>query len=103
MPQEQLRSVAGVASLPPGLPDPVQVHAAVGCARCGGSGYRGRLGFFEMLLMSETIQRLAIEGASGEEIARQARRKGMRTLREDGLLKVLAGQTTLEELARATG
>ena len=103
MPQERLRSIAGVANLPPGLPDPVQIFTAVGCARCQGSGYRGRLGFFEMLLMSEEIQKLAIDGASGEEIARQARREGMRTLREDGLLKVLGGQTTLEELARATG
>jgi type IV pilus assembly protein PilB len=101
--QERLRSVAGVSTLPPGLPDPVQIQVAVGCARCQGSGYRGRLGFFEMLLMTETIQKLAIDGASGEEIARQARREGMRTLREDGLLKVLGGQTTLEELARATG
>jgi type IV pilus assembly protein PilB len=101
--QERLRSIAGVSALPPGLPDPVQIFTAVGCARCQGSGYRGRLGFYEMLLMSEEIQKLAIDGASGEEIARQARREGMRTLREDGLLKVLGGQTTLEELARATG
>jgi type IV pilus assembly protein PilB len=103
MPQERLRSIAGVSALPPGLPDPVPIFTAVGCARCQGAGYRGRLGFYEMLLMSEEIQKLAIDGASGEEIARQARREGMRTLREDGLLKVLAGQTTLEELARATG
>jgi type IV pilus assembly protein PilB len=101
--QERLRSIAGVPALPQGLPDPVQIYTAVGCARCQGAGYRGRLGFFEMLLMTEAIQKLAIEGASGEDIARQARRDGMRTLREDGLLKVLGGQTTLEELARATG
>jgi type IV pilus assembly protein PilB len=53
--------------------------------------------------MSETLERMTVEGASSEEIARQARREGMRTLREDGLLKVLSGHTSVEELARAVG
>jgi type IV pilus assembly protein PilB len=102
-PHDQLRRIAGVPALPARLPDPAPIFQAVGCPRCQGSGYRGRVGFFEVLLMSEAIQKLAVDGASGEDIARQARQEGMRTLREDGLLKVLAGQTTLEELARATG
>ncbi|MBY0395514.1 MAG: type II secretion system protein GspE, partial [Thermoleophilia bacterium] len=91
------------AALPPGVPDPAPVYRAVGCPRCQDTGYRGRVGVYEMLVMSEALERLAVEGASSEEIGRQARREGMRTLREDGLLKVLSGHTTLEELARAVG
>ncbi len=53
--------------------------------------------------MSEAMERLTVAGASAEDISRQARREGMRTLREDGLLKVLAGHTTVEEIARAVG
>jgi type II secretory ATPase GspE/PulE/Tfp pilus assembly ATPase PilB-like protein len=49
------------------------------------------------------VERLTVSGASSEEISTQARREGMRTLREDGLLKVLAGHTTIEEIARAVG
>jgi type II secretory ATPase GspE/PulE/Tfp pilus assembly ATPase PilB-like protein len=53
--------------------------------------------------MSEALQRQVVAGVSGEEIMRQARAEGMRTLREDGLLKALAGHTSLEEIARAVG
>jgi type II secretory ATPase GspE/PulE/Tfp pilus assembly ATPase PilB-like protein len=56
-----------------------------------------------MLVMSEPIEKLLIGGGSADDIRRTARREGMRTLREDGILKVLAGQTTIEELARAVG
>ncbi len=65
-----------------------------------GSGYKGRLGIYEFLTMSDETRRLSLEEASGTEIAAAARREGMRTLREDGLIKVLSGRTTLEELAR---
>jgi type IV pilus assembly protein PilB len=98
-----LREMVDGAVLPPSLPDPAPVHRAVGCPRCQETGYRGRMGVYEMLTMSETLERLVVEGASAEEITRVARREGMRTLREDGLIKVLAGQTTVEELARAVG
>ena len=98
-----LKDAAGVTTLPKGLPDPAPVYRPKGCPRCAGSGYRGRLGVFEVLSMSEEIERLTVAGASSEEIRRQSRREGMRTMREDGLVKVLAGHTTLEELARAVG
>ena len=89
--QTVLRETMDVPALPRNLPDPVRVFRAVGCPRCQDTGYRGRLGVYEMLVMSEAMERLTVAGASAEEIARQARREGMRTLREDGLLKVLAG------------
>ena len=56
-----------------------------------------------MLAMTEAIEKLTVQQASSKEIARTARREGMRTLREDGLIKVLQGLTSLEELARAVG
>jgi type IV pilus assembly protein PilB len=99
MRQDALRDAAGT-SLPRNLPDPVPVYRAAGCARCSGTGYKGRMGIYEMLTMSEEVERLFMSGASSDEIRRQARREGMRTLREDGVLKVLNGLTTLDELAR---
>jgi type IV pilus assembly protein PilB len=101
--QAVLREAMDVPALPRNLPDPVRVYRAVGCARCQETGYRGRLGVYEMLVMSETMERLTVAGASSDEIQRQARREGMRTLREDGLLKVLSGHTTIEEIGRAVG
>ena len=101
--QAVLRDTMDVPALPRNLPDPVRVFRAVGCPRCQETGYRGRLGVYEMLVMSEAMERLTVAGASAEDISRQARREGMRTLREDGLLKVLGGHTTVEEIARAVG
>ncbi len=89
--------------LPRTLPDPCPVFHAVGCANCGGTGYSGRVGVYEMLVMSETIARMVVEGTTSDAITAQAMSEGMRTLREDGLVKVLRGETTLEELARAVG
>jgi type IV pilus assembly protein PilB len=103
VPQSTLRELVDISILPPGLPDPVPVFRPVGCPRCQETGYRGRVGVYEMLVMSEAMERLTVSGASGEEIAKQARREGMRTLREDGLLKVLSGHTSIEEIARAVG
>jgi type IV pilus assembly protein PilB len=73
-----------------------------GCARCGQTGYKGRIGIFQLLLMTETLQQLASAQASREEIERAAIGEGMGTLWDDGLAKVMAGLTSLEELARIT-
>jgi type IV pilus assembly protein PilB len=89
--------------MPTGLGDTAQVYRPIGCARCGGSGYKGRLGVYELLVVSEAIAEMIVTGASADAITHQAQREGMRTLREDGLVKVLRGDTSLEELARAVG
>jgi type IV pilus assembly protein PilB len=84
--------------------DPAQgtfLHGA-GCRSCSGTGYRGRLGIFEVLEVDEEIQALIHERAPAEEIARAARRAGMRTLREDAVRKAAGGLTTLEEVLRVT-
>ena len=72
----------------------------VGCARCGNTGYKGRLGVFQFLPMSESVSRLASRGATHDQITEAAMAAGMRTLWDDGLDKVAAGLTTVEELAR---
>jgi type IV pilus assembly protein PilB len=74
----------------------------VGCIRCGGTGYRGRTGLFEVLPMSEAIRSAVLAHASLGEIAAVAAAEGMRSLREDGLEKVKDGITTLAEVARVT-
>jgi type IV pilus assembly protein PilB len=96
----ELCELAGASRLPAGIPDPAPIFQAVGCAACRQTGYKGRIGIYEMLMMSESIERLTTDRAPSSEIRRQARREGMRTLREDGVLKVLAGQTTVNELVR---
>jgi len=73
-----------------------------GCARCGGTGYKGRVGLYEVMPVTDEIRRLAVARASGDAIAEAAARAGMRSLRAEGLQKVLAGLTSFAELARVT-
>jgi len=73
-----------------------------GCPRCAQSGYRGRIGIFQMLTMTEELQNLASASARREEIERAAIEAGMRTLWDDGMAKVASGLTSVEELARVT-
>jgi type IV pilus assembly protein PilB len=80
--------------------DGMALYRKRGCPRCNRTGYRGRIGIFQLLSMTETLERLAAEKASREEIERAAIEEGMRTLWDDGLAKVSAGLTSVEELAR---
>jgi type IV pilus assembly protein PilB len=80
--------------------DTAAFHRKRGCARCGQTGYRGRVGIFQLLEMNEELEKLASEKASRDQIEHVAREVGMRTMWEDGALKVAAGITTAEELAR---
>ena len=81
----------------------IEAYEPVGCVRCGGMGYRGRIGLFEVMVMSDEIRTLTLERASAEQIAAVAVREGMRRLREDGLDKVKSGLTSMAEVARVTG
>ncbi len=76
------------------------VYRGAGCAACGGSGYRGRLGIFELMEMNHALAELAIRRAPLSEMRREARASGMRTLLEDGRRKIFKGITTPEELVR---
>jgi type IV pilus assembly protein PilB len=73
-------------------------HAAVGCERCAGTGYAGRIGVYEIMLVDEQLRRLILQGASVDEIEAAARAVGMIPLKEDGLAKAAQGITTVEEV-----
>ena len=77
-------------------------YRAVGCEKCKGSGYKGRVGIYQVMPISDEIQRLILAGGNAMEIADQAKRDGVRDLRESGLIKVKAGMTTLEEVIAVT-
>ncbi|HEY8638447.1 MAG TPA: ATPase, T2SS/T4P/T4SS family [Solirubrobacteraceae bacterium] len=81
----------------------VEAYEPVGCGRCGGSGYRGRVGLFEVMDVTPRIRDLALRRASADEFADVAASEGMRFLREDGLEKVKAGVTSIDEVVRVTG
>jgi type IV pilus assembly protein PilB len=73
-----------------------------GCSYCNKTGYRGRFGIFELMGMSSQIREMTFRGESTEAIRKIARKQGMRTLFEDGMLKALKGLTTLDEVLRIT-
>jgi type IV pilus assembly protein PilB len=75
---------------------------AVGCSRCGGSGYRGRVGVYEVMSVSERIRALILERASVDEMVAAAVQEGMARLRDDGLAKVREGVTSIAEVERMT-
>ena len=71
-----------------------------GCGNCAKSGYRGRLGIFELMMMTNKIRELAFAGRATQEIRRAAISQGMTSLYNDGIRKVLNGTTTIEEVFR---
>jgi type IV pilus assembly protein PilB len=81
----------------------VEAYEPRGCSRCGMSGYKGRMGLYEVMMVNEEIRDLAIARASADQIAEVAVRNGMRRLREDGLEKVKLGRTSIAEVSRVTG
>jgi type IV pilus assembly protein PilB len=80
--------------------EPRTLYRATGCSSCSGTGFRGRLAIHELMLMSEEIERLTVDRASTEELIKVAIAQGMRPLRQDGLMKVATGQTSIEEILR---
>jgi len=81
-------------------PEIPQLFKAQGCPPCSNTGYRGRIGLYEVMQMSEEIERLTVERASADAIRNVAVQQGMMTLRDDGLEKARMGITTLDEVAR---
>jgi type II secretory ATPase GspE/PulE/Tfp pilus assembly ATPase PilB-like protein len=87
--------------------EPAQLGAATvmkgaGCERCKGSGYKGRMGIFEIFVVDDEVRHMINQQANTIELRKRAREMGMRTLREDGIRKVLSGITTAEEVISAT-
>jgi type IV pilus assembly protein PilB len=83
--------------------DAINAYEAKGCRRCGGTGYKGRIGLYETMPMTDEIRALALERGSASALAETARAQGMTRLREDGLDKVRGGLTTVPEVVRVTG
>jgi type IV pilus assembly protein PilB len=81
---------------------PARLYKPKGCKRCVNTGYSGRLGIIECIMMTNTIKELLFRHASDAEIKKAARREGMTTLRENGIINVLEGTTSLEEVLRTT-
>ncbi len=81
----------------------LEAYEPVGCRRCGGSGYRGRMGLYEVMLVSPQIQSMALERRPAEEIRVVALDQGMTRLCDDGLEKVKQGRTSMAEIARVIG
>jgi type IV pilus assembly protein PilB len=80
----------------------LKVKKGRGCEKCKNTGYKGRLGLFEVLLFSDEIRDMILSGASSIELKRRAVEEGMETLRMAGLNKIRDGITTLEEVLRET-
>jgi type IV pilus assembly protein PilB len=73
-----------------------------GCARCNNSGYKGRVGIYELLIMSDELRDAIAAEASGDDLRDIARQQGMTTLRESGLKLIFDGATTIDEVVRET-
>ena len=82
--------------------DNMKMFKGAGCPVCNKSGYKGRKGLFEIFTVDDTVQRMIFDKVPTTQLRARVREMGMRTLREDGMLKVTSGMTTLEEVLRAT-
>ena len=80
----------------------IQFYRGTGCDQCGGTGYRGRSGLYEVMAMSPALRRMILTGASNAELRDTAVSEGMLTLRMDGIKKLEKGITTLEEVVKET-
>lgn len=109
--QRLVRALCPHCKRPQNVPDDVlaeyglsgsQPYEPVGCSRCSGSGYRGRIGLYEVMTVSEPIRTLILERASVDEMVAVATREGMERLRDDGIKKVRDGLTSIAEVERMT-
>ncbi|HEY6345358.1 MAG TPA: GspE/PulE family protein [Bryobacteraceae bacterium] len=97
---EHCKTAAGTALNPEG--EPVDVFRGAGCEHCFGAGHHGRVGIFELMELGEELRGMIMHNEDSTKIMTCARRNGMRSLREDGWLKVRRGLTTPEEVTRVT-
>ncbi|PLX97807.1 MAG: type II secretion system protein GspE [Desulfuromonas sp.] len=98
-PDRQLIREAGLADL---IPATATLKRGIGCEKCHGSGYRGRVGIFELLTMTDSIREMLQAKNDAAAIRKKAIEEGMTPLRESGIKRILAGETTLEEVLRVT-
>lgn len=89
-------------SLKPGETQGLELYRGKGCSSCNATGFKGRIGIFELLIMTDEIREMVLNNASSAEILKKAKEMGLRTLKEDGMEKVKRGYTTIEEVMRVT-
>ena len=99
---ERIKSLPASAKTKIEIQDPLFVYDAKGCEACGSTGYSGRVGLFEVLSMSDEIADLVQNNPLESLIFKAAQKQGMLTMEQEGIIKVLNGQTTIEEVIRAT-
>ena len=87
----------------PKLTEKTKIPYARGCPHCNSTGYRGRIGIFEAVLIDDEIEKFILTSPSIVDLKEKAIKKGMVTMRQDGLIKALEGVTTLEEVEKITG
>lgn len=80
----------------------LSIYKGAGCATCNGTGYKGRIGLYEVMEITDELRELILVGASGLELRRKAIEEGMLTLRISGLEKIKQGSTTVDEVVRET-
>jgi type IV pilus assembly protein PilB len=95
-PSKELREAIGLTG------GDVEFHRGRGCMACNGTGYKGRVALYEIMLLSDVMREMILEGASVAKLKRKAIEEGMRTLRMNGVRKVAEGVTTIEEVLSAT-
>ena len=96
----QCKCDAGTRLTPEG--ETIRTFRGAGCERCFGTGHTGRVGIFELMELNDELRRLIMANADAADLTAAARRNGMRTLREDGWMKVRQGVTSAEEVMRVT-
>jgi type II secretory ATPase GspE/PulE/Tfp pilus assembly ATPase PilB-like protein len=87
----------------PNLELPAQIYRPIGCEKCTFTGYKGRISIYEGILMDRAVEGVLRENPSEREIKEAAKPQGMLDMRQDGIVKVLSGITTLDEIERAVG
>ncbi len=108
-PQAQKDLEKELAEIPSNIPQPAQnqwtIFKASGqdCKECNGIGYKSQIGIYELLSIDDTVEQLILKDPSEFELKKESSRQGQTTMRQDGLLKILAGKTDFEELARVLG
>ncbi|TSC95039.1 MAG: type IV pilus assembly protein PilB [Parcubacteria group bacterium Licking1014_1] len=99
---EKIKSLPVSVRKNEGLKEPFNIYGAKGCESCGFSGYAGRVGLFEVLSMTGELADLILKNPLESLISKLAQKQGILTMEQEGVLKVIKGETTIEEIARAT-
>ena len=99
--EQALKQIPPTANI--AIPQPLKFYHSPGCAKCNNLGYRGRIGIYEVMPLTDEIKELVLKESSGVQLKQLAIKQGMATMLQDGLLKALEGITDVEEVFRVAG